>query len=369
MNSTWQDWNEKWTEFKPVWMGLLMVAAVALSSRLLYWLIPGLFLKYILSEALLAIMIGLTIRNWVGIGERYHLGISFSINRILRFGIILIGLRLSMQDIASTGIIALVLVIVSVTIVLSLAVVLGKWLKAPPRLAALIGIGTAVCGNSAIIATAPVIEAKEEEVSFAVATITLLGVLAVVSYPLIGHLASFSDRVFGLWAGLAVNDTSQVLAAGAAFSEPALSIATIVKLTRNTLLVPLIFMIGAVYQRSARRRSKIKAQSGITFSNLVPGFVLGFLLMALIRTLGIYFGVLPHDLSNPGNLTFAANLLTGLDEAARFAILMALAGVGLNTDMMSMRKIGLKPFLLGTLLAAVLALVSLGLISFVTYVD
>ena len=163
-------------------------------------------------------------------------------NDVLRFGIILLGLRLSLQDVVATGLKALILVSICITVALILAYYAGRLFKVPPRLAALIGVGTAICGNTAIVATAPVLDANEEEVSFAVATITLFGLLAVLIYPIIGHALGLSDRFFGLWAGTAVNDTSQVVAVGAIFSEAALNVATIVKLTRNTLMAPLIVL-------------------------------------------------------------------------------------------------------------------------------
>ena len=173
-----------------------------------------------------------------------------------------------------------------------------------------------------------------------------------------------SDRVFGLWAGTAVNDTSQVVAVGAAYSSVALNFATIVKLTRNTLMAPLIVLFGIIYQRGQSHRMSEKAveASRLKFSKLVPGFVLGFLMMSLIRTLGVAVGIFPQNVAQPGSLVFAAYFLTAVDEIAKFAILMALAGVGLNTDLSSLRKIGLKPLIVGTCVAIVLAVISLGLI-------
>lgn len=351
-------------EIKQAWVGLHLVLGVAIAARFVHGLIPDPTLGKSISEILVAVVLGLYLRNAIGLGDRVQAGIKFSINRILRFGIILLGLRLSLQDVIATGLTSLLLVMACISIALALAYFAGRLFKIPARLAALIGVGTAICGNSAIVATAPVLDANEEEVSFAVATITLFGLLAVLVYPYAGHLVGLTDRAFGLWAGTAVNDTSQVVAVGSIFSEAALNVATVVKLTRNTLMAPLIVLFGLVYARGFNRDMSDEAAQASSFNwrKVVPGFVIGFLLMSLVRTVGVALLVLPQSVSEPGDLIAAASFLKTCEEISRFAILMALAGVGLNTDLVSLRRIGLKPLLVGTCVAVVLALVSLGLI-------
>ncbi len=366
MSSFNQFWQTLRDEFKQGWVGLHLVLGVAIAARFLHGLISDPTLNKSISEILLAVLLGLYLRNWIKIDERSKAGIKFSIQRVLRFGIILLGLRLSLQDVAATGVTALILVTICITIALILAYFAGRIFKVPPRLAALIGVGTAICGNTAIVATAPVLGADDEEVSFAVATITLFGLIAVLFYPIIGHLIGLSDRSFGLWAGTAVNDTSQVVAVGAIFSSAALNVATIVKLTRNTLMAPLIVLFGLFYTRGLNNKLDAKAAeaSHLDWGKLIPGFVIGFLLMSLVRTAGVALGVLPQDVAHPGNLQFAASFLSACDELSKFFILMALAGVGLNTDLTSLRRIGLKPLIVGTCVAGVLAIVSLSLILF-----
>ncbi len=351
-------------ELQQSWTGLHLVLGVAIASRFIHGLIPNATLSKSISEILVAVLLGLYLRNSIGLGERVKDGVKFSIQRILRFGIILLGLRLSLQDVAATGVTALALVTICITVALVLAYFAGRIFHVPPRLAALIGVGTAICGNSAIVATAPVLEADEEEMSFAVATITFFGLIAVLVYPMIGHLIGLSDRSFGLWAGTAVNDTSQVVAVGAIFGEAALDVATVVKLTRNTLMAPLIVLFGLIYSRGLNNKMSAKAvqASRLDWGKLVPGFVIGFLVMSLIRTLGVALGVLPQSVSSPGDLHLAAGALKALDEISKFAILMALAGVGLNTDLSALWKLGIKPLIIGTCVAVVLAIVSLSLI-------
>jgi len=358
-------WQDLSNELKLGWVGLILVLGVSIASRFIHGLISNPTLNKSISEILIAVLLGLYLRNWIGLGERTKAGIKFSIQRVLRFGIILLGLRLSLQDVIATGAKALLLVTICITVALILAYFAGRLFKVPPRLAALIGVGTAICGNTAILATAPVLDANEEEVSFAVATITLFGLLAVLTYPIIGHLLGLSDRFFGLWAGTAVNDTSQVVAVGAIFSGAALNVATIVKLTRNTLMAPLIVLVGFLWRATNKNLSSSAATATrLDWGKLIPGFVIGFLVMSLIRTLGVAFGFLPQNVSNPGNLQLAANVLNALDEVSKFAILMALAAVGLNTDLSSLKRIGVKPLIIGTCVAAVIAILSLSLILF-----
>ncbi len=355
------EWKKIGREIRPARPGLYLVIAVAVVARYLHELIPNAAVARAVSEVFIAVFLGLHIRNAIRFSTRFDAGVKFALQRVLRLGIILLGLRLSLQDVVTTGLTSLLLIAACMAVALTLAYVAGRLLKIPPRLAALIGVGTAICGNTAIVAVAPVIEAQEEDVSFAVATITFFGTLAVVVYPIIGFFLGVNDHTFGLWAGTAVNDTSQVVAAGAAFSDAARDIATVVKLTRNTLMAPLIVVIGMVYARSQNRK-QAGATAVFNFGKVVPWFVIGFLIMTLIRTAGVALGVLPQDVAHPGALTGAASALKFVDEIAKFAVLMALSAIGLGTDTETVRKTGIKPFALGLSLASVLAIFSLGTI-------
>lgn len=353
-------------EISEGWMGLNLVLAVALISRYLHGLTAQSFFAKTFSEILVAVLLGLYVGNAFPLNKNIRAGARFALQRLLRIGIILLGLRLSLQDVAATGVKALLLVVICISLALALAYLAGRLFRIPPRLAALIGVGTAICGNTAIVATAPVIEANEEEMGFAVATITLFGLLAVLIYPLIGHAIGLGEQQFGLWAGTAVNDTSQVVAVAAIYSDLSLNVATIVKLTRNTLMAPLIILIGLVYTRAVKLNDQVQDNQSKRFEwgKLVPGFIIGFLVMAMVRSIGIALGVFPQSVSQPGDLRTAAAILKGIDGLSKFLILMALAGVGLNTNLSSLRRIGLKPLLVGTCVAFLLAAISLSLILF-----
>lgn len=322
--------------------GLLVVAALAIMARVSTIVLPS-----IISEVTVAVLLGLLVANVFKLPPTAKAGMKFAVGTPLRLGIVLLGARLSFGDVLATGIGALVIIVICMAFALGLVIGLGRLLGLPPRLAALIGVGTAVCGNSAIIATAPVIEAEERDVSFAVATITLFGTLAVLLYPLIGHALGFSDRLFGHWAGVAVNDTSQVTATGFAYSPPAGETATIVKLTRNTLMGPLIVLIGAIYVRSGAVSSgaDVHRASRLRLLQTVPLFVVGFIAMAALNSVGL----IPSPMTDP------------IGEVSKALILAALVAVGLSTNLSQMRRVGLRPFYVGFLAAVVLSILALGL--------
>lgn len=358
MNSIIAEWKKFVQEIPPAIPGLLLVLPVALAARFFQSLIPGSTLNKAISEILIAMLIGLLIRNTIYLPASVDAGAKFAMTRVLRLGIILLGLRLSLQDVAATGSAAIVLILVCISFALGFAFIIGRALNIPRRLTALIGIGTAICGNSAIIATAPLIEAKEEEVSFAVAMITLFGLIAVIVYPIVGHAFAFADSVFGLWAGVAVNDTSQVVATATAYSSRALDVATVVKLTRNVLLGPVMIMMGVVYARATHH-----ATQKISMRPVIPWFVIAFVGMSLLRTLGIAAGIFPQGVDAPGDLATSAAWLKFADDASKFAILCALAGIGLSTNVATLRRTGWRPFALALSVALALAVVSLSIIT------
>ncbi len=319
--------------------GLAVAVAVAVVARLIASVAPT-----YLNEILVAVLLGIVFAN-AGrpLPASVTPGVRFAVQRVLRFGIILLGARLSLAAVIAIGAGALGLILVSMTVAFAAALLVGRALRLPPRLALLIGVGTAVCGNSAIIATAPVIDAEDREMSFAVATITLFGTLALFLYPFIGHALRLGDTTFGMWSGVAVNDMGQVVATSTAYSSISRDVATVVKLVRNAFMAPLIVGIAWWWRQNAEVAS---ANVGRSVRSAVPLFVLGFLGLALLRSIGL---ITPQ----------AAGIL---DYAATSLILVALAGVGLNTRVAQLRSIGATPFLAGLATASVLAALSLSAI-------
>ena len=216
--------------------------------------------KEVVSAVAIAIILGVLIRNLIGMPESCRPGASFTVKRLLRVGIALMGAQLSLGQILKTG--ASSVLIVATCIVLAILVVrfVSIRMGMSDRLGTLLGVGTSICGVSAIVATAPAIEAKEEETSMAVATITIFGLLAVLFYPLLGMSLGLSDRFFGTWAGTAVNDTSQVVATGLIFSQQAGEIATVVKLTRNLFMAPVIVALSWFYLKRRQAEGETKGE-------------------------------------------------------------------------------------------------------------
>jgi uncharacterized integral membrane protein (TIGR00698 family) len=331
--------------------GLGLAVAIALVSRVAAGALPA-----VIAEVLIAVLLGILIANLLPLPAAVTPGVRFAVGRVLRFGIILLGARLSLAAVLENGLLGLAIVVIGIALALGLALWLGTVLRVPKRMALLIGVGTAICGNSAIIATAPVLDAEEREVSFAVATITLFGTLAVFAYPLIGRALGLSEDVFGLWAGAAVNDTAQVVATAAAYGPQALDVATVVKLTRNALMAVVIVGIGVYAVRSGLRRSEgDRVGWWSSVEKAVPLFVIGFLAMAALNSLGL--------LNAP---VLGVPLRDSFDQAARLLILVALAAVGLQTRLAALRSVGPRPLYLGLAVSLVLATSSLGLIAVLT---
>lgn len=277
----------------------------------------------------MAILLGLVVATVAGQRmRRLDPGLRFASQRVLRSGIILLGARLSLGEIARIGLPSTVAIVVTMAVSFSVVLVVARFVRVERPLAVLIAVGSAVCGNTAIVATAPVIGARAREVAYAVATITLFGTLAVFLYPTIGRTFAVPQPSFGLWAGIAVNDTSQVIATSAAYGPTALDVATVVKLIRNALMALLLFLIAAWW--SARGESAIgSARGGVR--RAVPLFVLGFLAFAGLRTAGV----------------ISTEQAALLDVVARALILVALAAVGMTIRIGELRETSWRPLAVG----------------------
>ncbi|MGH2734878.1 MAG: YeiH family protein [Actinomycetota bacterium] len=254
-------------------------------------------------------------------GTRLRAGGRIAGTFLLRAGIVLLGVRLSLSQIQATGSEAALVILPSVAIGGLTAWFAARRIGLAPELAALLAVGTAICGNSAVAATAPLIEASEEDVAAAVATVTLYGSIALVAFPLIGAAAGLSDHTFGLWAGSAINDTSQVVASAFSFSTPAGETATVVKLTRNLFILPAVLLVPVLpaIARHRARRGSMRAT--------VPWFVLAFLVVAASASL-----VSLPDALKEG----AANL-------SKVLILAALVGIGVGAASLRMTRRFLLP--------------------------
>ena len=295
-------------------------------------------------DVVIGLVAGVLLGNFVGVPAELKPGIAFVLRYILRTAIILFGLGLSIQLVVQTGGATLVLVLACFTLALGLGYVVARVFRLNVNIGTLLGAGTAICGASAILAIGPLLRASDEEIAYALTTIFTFNIVALIAFPLIGHALAFSDSTFGSWTGTAVNDTSVVVATGFSYSAAAGGVATIVKLTRTVLLVPLALAIGVMAARQPLTPgTTIASRVGAT----VPWFVLGFVAAAALRS----SGVVP------------AQLLALGAQVASFLILMVLVAVGLNVDVRKMATMGARPLVAGLVLASLMAAISFGLVS------
>jgi uncharacterized integral membrane protein (TIGR00698 family) len=261
----------------------------------------------------------------------------------LKGGIVLIGAGLDLHDVLRTGGASVYVLILTFGAGLLCAQLAGAWLGVGWRLRCLLGVGTIICGASAIAAVAPIIRARSSEIAYAIATVFLFNMAAVVVFPIIGHLLRLSDLGFGLWAGTAINDTSAVVAAGYAYGPAAGDYATIVKLTRTSLIIPVTLVIALAADRTERAAEAAAPSPLRAVIRAVPWFIGLFVLASMANTYGLLGGQ-----------------ATVLQIVGRGALLGALAAVGLQANWRTFTQAGYKPLLIGLLTWAVVAVVSLG---------
>ena len=347
--------------------------AVAIGLTLLaFWLselpfapftLPG--NRHPIEPVMLAIILGMVLSNVWAVPKVFQSGIKFSVKKLLPLGIILLGARLNFTDLLKVGGEGLALSFLDTVIALFLLLLLTRFLKLPGKLGTLLGVGTAICGGTAIVATAPVIEAEEKDVVFGVATVTLLGLIGMFALPVIGQFLHLTSQQFGIWAGLAIHQTPQVVAAGFSYSPEAGQTATIVKLARVCLLAPVVFLIGLFYARQKLKTTGTAEKKRINYFHLFPMFVVGFLAMALLRTRGLLPDFTVQMARNPFNSALVERHLSlaGISEQiSKICITISMAGVGLETKFASMKQTGLKPFLASLIAVLILAVLILVLI-------
>ena len=358
---SWSAWQRRGNYFfgllGTTMPGLALALLIAMAGRILAEL-PTAALgldKTPLSPILVAILLGLLLRNAIGLPTVYEAGLQLALKRVLRIGVALLGIRLSLAATGTIGLVALPIVVCCIATALFLVTRVGAAIGLPPRLATLIAVGTAICGNSAIVAMAPVIGATDDEVSYAVGCITIFGLVALIFYPYLGHYLFDGDpTLVGLFMGTAIHDTAQVAGAGmvylAQFGTPeVLDSATVTKLQRNMFMLAVIPLMAYYSNRShpsGTIRSQIRAA--------LPMFVFGFLAMSLLRTIGD-LGERPFGVLTPEVWTMLIGWTT---KSATLCLAVAMAAVGLGTSFTRLRGLGLRPLGVGLFAAAVVGGVS-----------
>jgi uncharacterized integral membrane protein (TIGR00698 family) len=312
-----------------------------------------------LSPITVAVVLGLIIRNTVGVPKNYEQGLRFCIKSVLRLGIVILGLTLSVKAIGRDVIAGLPVVVICIATALIIVTYVNRALGLSRRLGTLIAVGTSICGVSAIVATAPVIDAEEDETSYAVACITVFGLIALIAYPFLAH-ALFGDhqKMAGIFLGTSIHDTSQVTGAGLAYAQQykadvAMKTAVTVKLVRNLCMSILIPLMAILYRRGDKSAGRKIKQP---WHQIIPLFVVGFVLMACVRSLGdagggaYALGIIPRDkwaLLDPNAKFYVSWLLA-----------TALGAVGLGTGFAKLKGLGWKPFSVGFAAALLVGCVS-----------
>jgi uncharacterized integral membrane protein (TIGR00698 family) len=328
--------------------GILLLGAVGFAGKFIeqfiarygkahYLVLPN--IEYVLW----AILIGLIISNTVGVPALFRPGVA-TYEFWLKTGIVLLGARFLIGDVLRLGGLSLALVLVEVALSLTFMTFLGRAFKLRPKLTSLLAIGSSICGVSAIIAAQGAIDADEEDSSYAIAAILALGAISLFVFPVIGHGLHLSDRGYGLWAGLAVDNTAEATAAGALYSDAAGKVAVLAKTCRNAL-IGFVVLGYAIYWASKGQAGKIGNKGAFLWAKF-PKFVLGFLLISLLASIAF----------------FTKPQIAALGNLSRWAFLLTFAGVGLKTNLRALGKQGARPFLVGAIGEVVIAALTLGLI-------
>ena len=333
--------------------GLLLCLVLAVPSWLLGHAFP------VVGGPVFAILAGMLVALVLRDKGAFRPGIAFTSKKVLQYAVILLGFGLNLSQIAQVGLLSLPIICTTITVSLVIAFLLRKRLAMPHNVSVLVGVGSSICGGSAIAATAPVIGADDDEIAQSISVIFLFNVLAALIFPTLGGAIGLTDTGFGLFAGTAVNDTSSVTAAASTWDTlhntggAVLEYATIVKLTRTLAIIPITLALALFRVRQAE---KAGGKSGVKVSakSVFPMFILYFVLASVVTT------VVTALLSGPA-LDGANQLFSALKTLSKFFIVMAMAAIGINTDVVKLVKTGGKPILLGFTCWAAITCVSLGM--------
>ena len=323
-------------------LGVAICFAVAAISVLLEELIPG----GLLGASIIALFMG-TIINSFFHPTWMKPSLKFTSKKILKAAIVLLGASLSVHTIMSVGKMTFFVMIFTFTMCFGGGYFIRKLFGLNWKLSNLISAGTGICGGSAVAAIAPVIDADDKDIAFAMSSTFLFDMLMIALYPLMGKALGMSDIAYGIWAGTSVNDTASVVASGYAFSEAAGDFATMVKLTRTIAIIPTVLVFAWISTRIKQKEMKA-ANDGkkVNLLKIIPWFIGGFLLLAILNSVG----VIPAALSGV------------MKSASKFLMVTALAAIGLSTSITDFKKAGLKPMLYGVTIDTLVTLTALGVI-------
>jgi uncharacterized integral membrane protein (TIGR00698 family) len=318
--------------------GVLLAGAIAAASYLLSLVIPD----AILGKTLIALLLGMVLGPLFSRHAAFDAGVNWTSKRILRTGIILSGIALSFSQVLHAGKYALLLLIFTFATAFGVGFICRKVFKINWKLASLLSVSTAICGGTAVATVGPTIRAKSRDIAYAISATFLFDLLTVIIFPWIGRLLGLSDTGYGLWIGTSVNDTSSVVAAGYAFSDPAGALATIVKLTRTLFIVPIVLVFSWIYTKKETPEQGAESEK-VRLNKVFPWFILGFLIVVGVRSTG----VLPEG------------VVSAVSNVSKFCMAMALGSIGLKTSLKEVAGVGIKPMIAGVVIDTAVVIVAL----------
>ena len=323
--------------------------ALSLLIAALAKFIEGLLPIHLIGAAVIAMFIGMGINALWQPTKSFAPGLKFTSKKLLKFAIILLGASLSIGVILNVGKLSLMVMVFTLATCFGGGYFIGKALGLNWKLSNLISAGTGICGGSAIAAIAPTIDAKDTDIAYAMSATFLFDMAMIILFPIMGRALGLTDMAYGLWAGTAVNDTSSVVAAGFAFSEAAGDFATMVKLTRTLSIILTVLVFAFISVRIKRKEalsagSSADVKANVSVKKLFPWFILGFLAMSVLKSVGL----IPDGLS------------AILKDVSKFLMVAALAAIGLNTSFKEMSKSGIAPMLHGFIISALVVIVAIG---------
>jgi uncharacterized integral membrane protein (TIGR00698 family) len=330
--------------------GLAITAGIALIAHLASHNIG--FLKNY--QMIISIILGAFVHNAIGAPAAADEGVAFSLRRILRFSIILLGLQITAQQAIEVGGAGIAMIAAGLLATLFVTVPLGRLLGVPRGLSLLVGVGTAICGASAIISAKAAVQGDDEDAAYAIASITLFGTAAILLYPVANGFLHLAPRDFGLWAGASIHEVAQVMATAFDGGPEALRVGAIAKLTRVAMMAPVIIALGEMSARFGFGRADVKVRPPF------PWFLVGFLAMVGVAS----FVAMPHA---GGTLVDTAALfvreqMSGIAAATAFLLSMAMAAMGMQTNIRHIRSKGARPLLLGLFSTLFISLTTLAMI-------
>lgn len=319
--------------------GILLCLTIALPSYFAVKLLPAL---EVIGAPVIAIVLGMIITLFIKDKASFKDGIVFTSKKVLQYAVILLGFGLNLTMVAKVGLTSLPVIVSTISMSLITAFIMYKILKINSKTATLIGVGSSICGGSAVAATAPVVDADDDEIAQSISVIFLFNVMAALIFPTLGGLLGMSNEGFGLFAGTAVNDTSSVTATASTWDTlhntngEVLEYATIVKLTRTLAIIPITVVLAFIRMK----REKASAKTKVNIKKIFPMFILWFVLASVITTV-------VTSVCTGQALELAGDIFGFLKQLSKFFIVMAMSAIGLNTDIIKLFKTGGKPILLG----------------------